>query len=64
MFHSLSEYKLLSVDALGLGIGLDAPFKQAVLISPLMCLLIYWVCTLEGCYDLHTSDPEEPSTRL
>lgn len=56
----VSEYQVLPVDAPGPGIGLDAPFKQAVLISPLLCLLIYWVCTLQGCYDLHTSDPEEP----
>lgn len=34
MFHFLSEYQTLTVDALGLGIGPDAPFKQAVLISP------------------------------
>lgn len=63
MFQSLSEYKVLAVDTLGLGIGPDGPFKQAVLISPLLCLLICWVCTLKGCY-LHTSDPVEPSTKL
>lgn len=60
VFHSPSECQAPWEDALRCSIGLDAPFKQAVLIPPLLRLLICWVCRLEGCSDFHTSDPVEP----